>query len=144
MNLRAVAILAFLACSCAASADSLQVEASSPAVRDGRLVQAVGIETLGGVFTPFLEVGCATPCEVSRVFSTAADNQTDISVALYRGTADLAADNHSLGRFAVVGFPAAPRGEPQIEITLRVETEAITLSARGLAGIPVELVRESE
>jgi molecular chaperone DnaK len=122
----------------------LEVERNSPAVREAELVEAVGIETLGGVFTPVLEVGCSVPCEQSRVFSTAADGQATISIVLFRGTSDLAKDNHFLGHFVLVGFPAAPRGSPQIEVTFRVEHQRIILSARGLAGIPVRLVRQRE
>ena len=121
---------------------SIEVEKNSPAVLEGRLSEAVGIETLGGVFTPFLEVGCSIPCEKTQIFSTAADNQTEISITLFRGTASLAAENHSLGRFALVGIPEASRGQPQVAVTLRADPRSILISARGLEGIPVQLVRD--
>ena len=139
----AVLVLA-LACSAAAQVATIEVEARSPAIARGSLVESVGIETLGGVFTPLLNAGCTLPCEVTNTFSTAADNQTEISVALLRGTEDLATDNHALGRFVVKGIPPAPRGEPQVAITLRAAGESISLAARELSGAHVELQRESE
>lgn len=144
MKLRLATLALALSCSAAGQVATIEVEARSPAIVRGSLVESVGIETLGGVFTPLLEVGCALPCEVTNIFSTAADNQTEISVALVRGTKDLAAHNHSLGRFVVTGIPPAPRGEPQVAITLRAAQESISLAARELSGARVQLVRESE
>ncbi len=110
------------------------VEAQSPAVgADGKLAQSIGIETLGGVFAPLVSQGTAVPCSVSEVFSTAADNQSEIIVKPYRGTARLVADCHPLGQFQVVGLPPAPRGTPQIEVTFAVRDGSILLSARDLA-----------
>ena len=144
MKLRlAVFFLAF-GCSAAAQVATIEVEAASPAISRGLLVESVGIETLGGVFIPLLEAGCTLPCEVTNTFSTAADNQTEISIALARGTKDLAADNHTLGRFVVRGIPPAPRGEPQVAITVRAAGKSISLAARELSGARVLLLRESE
>ena len=110
------------------------VEAQSPAVgADGKLAQSIGIETLGGVFTPLVSQGTAVPCSVSEIFSTAADNQSEIVVKPYRGTARLVADCHPLGQFQAVGIPPAPRGTAQIEITFAVRDGSILLSAKDLA-----------
>jgi molecular chaperone DnaK len=136
--------LAVLACSASVPIARIEVERNSPAVHAGRLAQAIGIETLGGVFTPLLEVGCSIPCETTKTFSTAADNQSEVSIALFRGTADLAAHNHALGRFAVVGIPAAPRGVPQVSITFRADSTAITLVARELSGAAVQLRQDAQ
>ena len=144
MKLRPALLLLVVACSATAQIASLDVEASSPAIAGGSLVQSIGIETLGGVFTPLLEVGCTIPCEVTNTFSTAADNQSEISIALVRGTQDLAAHNHPLGRFVVKGIPPAPRGEPQVTITLRAAGGTISLAAHELSGARIQLVRESE
>jgi molecular chaperone DnaK len=136
-----VLILA-LACSARAQVAMIEVEPRTPAIRDGRLVEAIGIETLGGVFTPLLESGCAIPCETTKTFSTAADGQTEISVPLFRGKAELAAENHSLGRFAVIGIPGRPRGEPKVAITIRAESSGIVLLARELSGASLRIRRE--
>jgi molecular chaperone DnaK (HSP70) len=110
------------------------VEAQSPAVgADGKLAESIGIETLGGVFTPLLSRGTAAPCSVSETFSTATDNQSHILLKPYRGTARLVAECHLLGPFQVTGVPPAPRGTPQIEVTLAVQDRRILLSARNLA-----------
>jgi molecular chaperone DnaK (HSP70) len=142
MHHRALALLVLLACSSGSAATSIEVEKNSPAIREGRLTQAVGIETLGGVFTAFLDVGCSVPCETTQIFSTGADNQTEISIAMFRGTAGLAAENHSLGRFTIVDIPEATRGQPQIAVTLRADATSILLSARGLEGISIRLLRD--
>lgn len=92
-------------------------EADTPAIGDdSRLAQSVGLETLGGEFTPLLESGSAVPCETRRVFSTADDNQDQITVTLYRGTGRLVGDNVLIGRFRISGFPKAARGVPSIEL----------------------------
>jgi len=110
--------------------------------QDGTLAQSVGIETLGGVFTPLLARGIAVPCSVSEIFSTAADNQNQIMVKPYRGTAKLVADCDHLGDFHVVGIPPAPRGTPQIEITFAVQDGNVLLSAKDLStGKPMQINR---
>jgi molecular chaperone DnaK len=140
---RAVSLLLWLvACTAGPPIAHIVVERDSPAIAADRLAQAIGIETLGGVFTPLLEAGCSIPCETTKTFSTAADNQSEISIALFRGTAELAADNYALGRFAVTDIPAAPRGIPQVAITFRAESARISLSARELSGAAVQLERE--
>lgn len=120
----------------------MEVESHSPAIEGDHLREAVGIETFGGVFTPLLQVGCTLPCETTQTFSTAADGQTEITLALARGAAPLAADNHSLGRFVVMGIPAAPRGKPLVAITFRAEGDALWLSTRESSGAAIRLRRE--
>jgi molecular chaperone DnaK len=93
----------------------------------------LGIETLGGVFTPLIKPGTTVPCTLSEVFSTAADGQSQIMVTPFRGTNPMAASNHALGRFQVVGIPSAPRGTPQVEVTFTITERQILLSARDLA-----------
>jgi len=144
MQLRSVAVLAFIACSAAAQVATIEVERGSPAIGGGELVQSIGIETLGGVFTPLLEVGCRVPCEATNTFSTAADNQAEISVSLFRGTADLVSRNHSLGEFVVNGIPPAPRGAPQVAITVRAERTGIVLSATDVSGASLQLLRRAD
>lgn len=119
------------------------VEARSPAVgKDGKLEQSIGIETLGGVFTPILQQGVDVPCQKSEIFSTATDNQSQIMVKPYRGTAKLVADCDQLGQFQVVGIPSAPRGTPQIEITFAVQNGSFILSAKDiLVGKPMKIKR---
>ncbi len=110
------------------------VETQSPAVgADGKLAESIGIEALGGVFTPLISQGAAVPCSVSEIFSTATDNQSLIPVKLYRGTGRLVTMCHLLGQFQITGVPPAPRGTPQIEVTLAVQDRSILLSAQNLA-----------
>jgi molecular chaperone DnaK len=110
----------------------LVVEGATPIVGAGRTTEAFGIETLGGVFTPLIEPGTAVPCSLSEVFSTAADGQSQIMVAPFRGTNQMVASNHPLGRFQIVGIPSAPRGTPQVEVTFTITERQILISARDL------------
>ncbi len=85
----------------------------------------LGIETLGGVFTKLIERNTTIPTKKSQVFSTAADNQTAVTIHILQGERSMAADNKSLGRFDLVGIPAAPRGIPQIEVTFDIDANGI-------------------
>jgi molecular chaperone DnaK len=124
---------------------SVVVEEHSPVVAHGVTVESLGIETLGGVFTPLIKVGVSAPCRVAEVFSTAADGQAQIMVKLYRGTNQLAGSNHSLGQYQVVGIAPAPRGTPQIEIAFEISREGeIRLFARDLARKSVLEFRRAE
>jgi molecular chaperone DnaK len=120
------------------------VEANSPALSEQQLVEPVGIETLGGVFTPLLEAGCGLPCETRQTFSTAEDNQSEISITLFRGNAARVVENTRLGRFLIQEIPPASRGQPQIVVTIRAEQTAIVLLARDAAGRTLTLVRAAE
>jgi molecular chaperone DnaK (HSP70) len=126
-------LLAVLLISCKENRESpnmVVLERDSPAVSsDGVLVEDVGIETLGGVFTPLLKRGCVSPCQFSDIFTTAQDNQSQIQLSLFRGKRLLAADNHRLGVCYVVNIPPAPRGMILVRVTIEVKAGEIRLSA---------------
>ncbi len=86
---------------------------------------SLGLETLGGVFTKLIEKNTTIPTKKSQVFSTAADNQTSVDVHVLQGEREMATDNKSLGRFELVGVPAAPRGVPQIEVSFDIDANGI-------------------
>lgn len=85
----------------------------------------LGLETLGGVTTPLITRNTTIPSSKSEVFSTAADNQTQVEIHILQGERPLAKDNKSLGRFALDGIPPAPRGVPQIEVTFDIDANGI-------------------
>ncbi len=86
---------------------------------------ALGIETMGGVATKLIEKNTTIPASRSQVFSTAADNQTQVEINIVQGERAMAADNKSLGRFILDGIPPAPRGVPQVEVTFDVDANGI-------------------
>jgi molecular chaperone DnaK len=86
---------------------------------------SLGIETLGGVFTRMINRNTTIPTKKSQVFSTAADNQTTVSVRVFQGEREMAADNKLLGNFDLSGIPPAPRGVPQIEVTYDIDANGI-------------------
>jgi molecular chaperone DnaK len=86
---------------------------------------SLGIETLGGVFTRLIERNTTIPTKKSQVFSTAEDNQTAVTIRVYQGEREMAADNKLLGQFDLVGIPPAPRGVPQIEVTFDIDANGI-------------------
>jgi len=86
---------------------------------------SLGIETFGGVFTPLIERNTTIPAKKSQVFSTAADGQTQVEIKVFQGERDMAADNQKLGEFNLSGFPPAPRGVPQIEVTFDIDANGI-------------------
>ena len=86
---------------------------------------SLGIETLGGVFTKLIERNTTIPTKKSQVFSTAEDNQSAVTIRVLQGERQMAADNTELGRFDLVGIPAAPRGLPQIEVTFDIDANGI-------------------
>ncbi len=94
---------------------------------------SLGIETLGSVFTKLLPRNTTIPCRKSQIFSTAADGQTAVSIHVLQGEREMAAQNRTLGRFDLVGIPAAPRGIPQIEVTFDIDANGIVhVSAKDL------------
>ena len=95
---------------------------------------SLGIETLGGVFTKLIERNTTVPTKKSQVFSTAADNQTAVTIRVFQGEREMANDNKLLGQFDLVGIPAAPRGMPQIEVAFDIDANGIVhVSAKDLA-----------
>ncbi len=94
---------------------------------------SLGIETLGAVFTKLIERNTTIPTRKSQIFSTAADNQTAVSIHVLQGEREMAAQNRTLGRFDLVGIPPAPRGVPQIEVTFDIDANGIVhVSAKDL------------
>lgn len=85
----------------------------------------LGLETLGGIRTPLIERNTTIPTSKSQVFSTAADNQTQVEINVLQGERQMAADNKSLGRFILDGIPPAPRGVPQVEVTFDIDSNGI-------------------
>jgi len=95
---------------------------------------SLGIETLGGVMTKLIERNTTIPTRKSQIFSTAADNQTAVSIHVLQGEREMAGQNRTLGKFDLVGIPSAPRGVPQIEVTFDIDANGIVhVSAKDLA-----------
>ena len=86
---------------------------------------SLGIETLGGVFTRLIERNTTVPIKKSQVFSTADDNQNAVTIRVFQGEREMAADNKVLGQFDLMGIPPAPRGAPQIEVTFDIDANGI-------------------
>jgi len=85
----------------------------------------LGVETLGGVSTPMIERNTTIPTKKSQVYSTAADNQTQVEIHIVQGERPMAGDNKSLGKFILDGIPPAPRGVPQVEVTFDIDANGI-------------------
>jgi len=94
---------------------------------------SLGIETLGGVMTKLVEKNTTIPAERKQVFSTAEDNQTAVTIKVFQGEREMAADNRLLGEFNLEGIPPAPRGVPQIEVKFDIDANGIlNVSAKDL------------
>ena len=92
---------------------------------------SLGIETLGGVFTRLIDRNTTIPTKKTQVFSTAEDNQNAVTIRVFQGEREMAADNKLLGQFDLVGIPPAPRGVPQIEVTFDID-------ANGIVNVPAK------
>src|SRR5262249_38721507 len=102
----------------------------------------LGIETLGGVFTPLIERKTTIPTKKSQVFSTADDNQNAVTIRVFQGERPMASDNKLLGQFDLVGIPPAPRGIPQVEVTFDIDANGIVnVSARDKATSKEQSIR---
>jgi molecular chaperone DnaK len=86
---------------------------------------SLGIETLGGVFTRIIDRNTTIPTKKSQIFSTAENNQTAVTIRVFQGEREMAADNKLLGQFDLIGIPPAPRGVPQIEVTFDIDANGI-------------------
>jgi molecular chaperone DnaK len=122
---------------CVALGAAIQASIIKGEVKDILLLDvtplSLGIETLGGVSTKLIERNTTIPTRKSEIFSTAADNQTEVTVRVLQGERPMAGDNVELGRFNLVGIPPAPRGVPQIEVTFDIDANGIvSVSAKDL------------
>jgi len=86
---------------------------------------SLGIETLGGVFSKLIPRNTTIPTKKSQVYSTAADNQTQVTISVFQGEREIARDNKLLGNFDLIGIPPSPRGVPQIEVTFDIDANGI-------------------
>ncbi len=122
---------------CVALGAAIQAAIITGEVKDVLLLDvtplSLGIETLGGVNTKLIERNASIPTQKSQVFSTAADNQTAVTIRVLQGERQMADDNVELGRFDLVGIPPAPRGVPQIEVKFDIDRDGIVhVSAKDL------------
>jgi molecular chaperone DnaK (HSP70) len=136
-------VLVILHLGCQSAVSTITVEDHTMALREGMLVEDIGIETLGGVFTPLLGSGRTVPCEDTEKISTAADDADQMEVRLFRGKGEMTKDATFLGRFLIDGLPRRPRGKVIVAVTFAVSVEgSITITAREQSGHAVRLRRD--
>src|SRR5262245_19997305 len=133
MRTRPLLLALLVSCTTRSDVRMVAIEVNSVAIQDGRLTESVGFETLGGVFTPVL-APCVLHCEKTEVFSTAADNQSQMSLYVFRGDARLVEKNLPLGTFVITGLPPQPQGTPQVDVTLRADGQQLILLVRDRGG----------
>ena len=143
MNKYFISII-FLLISCSSYSSEVVVEDGSPIVKGTSLSENIGIETLGGVITPLLKSGCPLPCELSQIFSTAEDNQDQITITLIRGSSNLTNEGVNLGKYKIFGIDPAPRGTPQIRVVFGASNGNIWLSATDVNGQSIIQVTKVE
>ncbi|HSW44382.1 MAG TPA: molecular chaperone DnaK [Phycisphaerae bacterium] len=103
---------------------------------------SLGVETLGGVMTRLIERNTTIPTSKKEIFSTAADNQTEVTIHVLQGEREMASNNRSLGRFNLGGIPPAPRGLPQVEVTFDIDANGIlNVSAKDMATSKAQSIR---
>ena len=113
-----------------ASSASCLVQAEMPVIAPaGKLREAIGLETLGGVFTPLLRKGSNLPCTWSQIFSTGENDQTEISLHLFRGDTKRIKSALSLGRFRISGIAPMPLGKPEILVEINANQDGNSLKA---------------
>jgi molecular chaperone DnaK (HSP70) len=119
--------LAFMGCNRPAEITALKLSAHS--TEGSTLSESLGIETLGGVFTPLLKKGCQLPCEITQVISTGDDHQEQIKISLYQKDTKMASDAKKIGIFEVSGFRPGLRGTPSISVTFIANSDNVVLRA---------------
>jgi molecular chaperone DnaK len=116
-------VLLALSCGIVRSRASVILEPKAPIVAGSLLTEAIGIETLGGVFSPLLPAGTRVPMRSTEMFSTGADDQREIKVRVYRGNAERVADARALPVATITGLAPRPRGKTQISVTVSVAAD---------------------
>ena len=133
MKILALTLFALTACSVpmvSAEDGRFIVPGAAPHIGpDGRTTEAIGLETLGGVFTALLERGCSAPCSRTETFTTAADRQTQITVTLYRGNAKAVSQAALVGSFRIDRCVSGRRGTPQVALTIVMTNRDLVLTA---------------
>jgi molecular chaperone DnaK (HSP70) len=115
------------------SAD-IVVEEDSPVVQGGTLSQDVGIEMWGGTFNPVIFMGCELPCQLSQKFSTADDDQREITIRVLRGVSKSVKDDVYLGTYKIAGIPPGPRGHAMVKVIFGASEGRLWLSASDVLG----------